>query len=94
MNKFFADIDTITINGFVAGMLTAVSMLPQVIKTFKEKKAEDVSILMLVVLLSGVGLWIYYGVQKKDVPIIISNSISLSINLIMIFLRFKYRKNK
>ncbi len=94
MNKFFADIDTITIIGFVAGMLTAVSMLPQVIKTFKEKKAEDVSILMLVVLLSGVGLWIYYGVQKKDVPIIISNSISLSINLIMIFLRFKYRKNK
>ena len=94
MNKFFADIDTITIIGFVAGMLTAVSMLPQVIKTFKEKKAEDVSILMLVVLLTGVGLWIYYGVQKNDVPIIISNSISLTINLIMIFLRFKYRKNK
>lgn len=84
--------DFISIIGFVAGALTAISMLPQVIKTINEKKADDVSVMMLVVLLSGVSLWIYYGVARKDFPIVISNSISLSINVLMIILRFKYRK--
>jgi MtN3 and saliva related transmembrane protein len=92
--KFISEIDTIALIGFIAGMLTAISMLPQVIKTIREKKAEDVSLVMLIVLLSGVSLWIYYGVQKNDLPIIISNSISLAINLTMIFLRFRYRDKK
>ena len=52
--------------GVGAGILTSISMLPQLIKTFKEKKAEDISIFMLLVLMSGIGAWIYYGILRKD----------------------------
>lgn len=79
--------------GFVAGVFTAASMLPQVIKMFKEKKASQVSIVMIMVLMIGVSLWIYYGILKDDYPIIITNSFSLLVNLIMIILRIKYRNN-
>lgn len=92
MNKIFADIDITTVIGFIAGVLTAISMLPQVIKTMKEKEAEDVSLVMLIVLLTGISLWIYYGIARGDWPIIITNAVSLSINIWMTILRVKYRK--
>ena len=79
--------------GIIAGLLTASSMLPQLIKTIREKKAEEISVLMLLVLISGVALWIWYGVMKKDLPIIATNSVSLFINGLMIFFRIRYRNN-
>ena len=78
--------------GLAAGVLTASSLIPQVVKTWKEKKAEDVSLLMLVILLSGIVLWIVYGIKREDLPIIATNSVSLLVNSIMIVLRIKFRK--
>lgn len=80
--------------GTVAGVFTGASMLPQVIKMFKEKKASQVSILMIVTLIIGLSLWTWYGFIKDDWPIIITNLFSLSVNIIMIILRYKYRNNK
>ncbi len=80
--------------GITAGILTAASMMPQVIKTIKTKKAEHVSALMLIILISGVALWIVYGIMKKDPPIIYTNSFSLLINITMLILRWKFSNNK
>jgi MtN3 and saliva related transmembrane protein len=78
--------------GIAAGILTAASMLPQVFKTLKTKQAEHVSPLMLVILICGVGLWMVYGIIKNDLPIILTNGFSILVNLVMLFLRWKYRK--
>jgi MtN3 and saliva related transmembrane protein len=78
--------------GLAAGICTATSMLPQVIKTIKEKKAEDVSLIMLLVLCTGIILWIVYGIKREDLPIIATNSFSLLVNITMVFLRIKYKK--
>lgn len=67
-------------------------MLPQVIKVIKEKKAENISLLMLIVLLTGIGLWVVYGFMKKDLPIIATNIFSLLVNATMIVLRIKYKE--
>jgi MtN3 and saliva related transmembrane protein len=85
--------DGTQILGLVAGVFTATSLLPQVIKTIKEKKAEDVSLGMLFVLLTGVILWIAYGFMRNDLPIIITNSFSLAVDITMVVLGFKYKKN-
>ena len=78
--------------GLIAGILTAASMLPQVIKTIKDKHAADVSIGMLLVLTAGNALWIYYGSLKEDYPIIVTNCFSVAVNLTMLALRLKYSK--
>jgi MtN3 and saliva related transmembrane protein len=83
----------IDIVGITAGIFTATSMLPQVIKTLKEKEAEDVSPVMLIVLITGIALWVFYGVLRNDVPIIATNCFSLALNLFMLYLRWKYRKS-
>lgn len=76
--------------GIVAGVLTAASMLPQVFKTIKTKKAEHISPVMLIVLISGVALWVFYGIIKNDMPIILTNCFSVLVNVCMLFLRWKY----
>jgi MtN3 and saliva related transmembrane protein len=80
--------------GLAAGICTATSLLPQVIKTLKEKKAEDVSIIMLLVLQAGLILWIIYGIKRNDFPIIITNCFSLLVNITMVILRIKYSRKK
>lgn len=78
--------------GIIAGTLTSVSLLPQLIKILREKKVEDVSIWMFIMLLLGVGTWIGYGIMKKDWPIIITNSFSFVVNSLIVYLRIKYKK--
>jgi MtN3 and saliva related transmembrane protein len=77
--------------GIIAGIFTASSLLPQAIKIIKEKKADDVSIGMLLFLTAGVSLWIYYGFLRDDMPIIITNCFSLLLNFITLFLKLKYK---
>ena len=52
--------------GLVAGVLTSVSMIPQLIKVIREKNVEDISLLMLPVLISGLSLWVWYGFEKDE----------------------------
>jgi MtN3 and saliva related transmembrane protein len=77
--------------GIIAGLLTSISMLPQLIKIIKEKKAKEVSLLMLSVLTCGNILWAIYGFMRSDWPIIITNFISITINSITGFYRIRYK---
>src|SRR5688572_11318522 len=85
----FMNIESII--GITAGALTAGSLVPQLIKMLREKKYDAVSPLMLVILLAGLGLWIYYGFLKNDMPIIVTNCFSFLVNLIMVILRLRYK---
>jgi MtN3 and saliva related transmembrane protein len=77
--------------GITAGILTAGSLLPPLIKLIKTKKTEEVPLGMLVVLLAGISLWIYYGILKSDWPIIITNGFSFLQNITMLILSKVYK---
>lgn len=79
--------------GIIAGILTSTSVIPQLVKTIKEKKAEDISPVMFIVLFCGTSLWAYYGVLREDWPIIITNAFSTLLTTVMLFLKFRYRKS-
>ena len=68
-----------TLIGLGASICTGISLLPQLMKIYKEKKAADISYPMLLILMMGLILWVWYGVKKEDLIIIISNAVSLSI---------------
>ncbi|TKK67215.1 hypothetical protein FC093_15130 [Ilyomonas limi] len=80
--------------GIIAGVFTAASLLPQLIKTIKEKDASGISTVMLLVLITGISLWVYYGFLKKDIPIIATNIFSDLVNLTLLFFSIKYKKEK
>lgn len=80
--------------GLAAGACTTVASIPQIITTIKKKKAADVSPLMFAALLAGNALWAWYGLLKSDLPVMVTNLISVVLDLVMLFLRFKYRQQK
>ena len=78
--------------GLGAGICTSVSLLPQLIKLVRHKKAEDISLFYLLILFTGLGLWIWYGVLCDDLPILVTNGFSLVINGIVIVLGIRYKR--
>jgi MtN3 and saliva related transmembrane protein len=83
--------DLLTILGIVAATLTTVAFLPQVWRTWKTKSAKDVSFIMLIAFMSGLVLWLIYGILLNALPIIVANSITLVLNFIILWLKIKYR---
>lgn len=79
--------------GLSAGICTSVSLLPQLVKLIRHKKAEDISIFYLVILFVGLALWIWYGFLRDDIPILVTNGFSLVINGIVLFLGIKYKRS-
>jgi len=79
--------------GYSAGTLTALSFLPQIVKTIKEKAAKNVSLLTFIIATINQGMWIAYGSLKTDWVIILTNTIVLAMSLTMIFLKLKYKKH-
>jgi MtN3 and saliva related transmembrane protein len=77
--------------GIISGLLTSISMLPQFVKLIKTKNSKDISMVTLIVLITGVAGWIYYGSLKKDWIIILTNAFAFLINLCTIILSIKYR---
>ncbi len=63
--------------GLFAGMLTTISFLPQVIKTWKTQSARDLSLEMFLIFCTGVLLWLIYGLIVGNVPIIVSNCLTI-----------------
>ena len=80
--------------GFSAAAVGTSLMLPQVIKSIRTKKVEDVSLLMLFFYFINCTLWLTYGMLIQDWPIIVCNFIAIIISIIQIFLKFKYKENK
>ncbi|MBU7581358.1 MAG: SemiSWEET family sugar transporter [Nostoc sp. TH1S01] len=83
--------DFLTILGLVAGALTTIAFLPQMFKTWKTKSAKDVSFVMLITFMSGLLLWLVYGIALQALPIIIANAISFIFNLIILCLKLRYK---
>lgn len=78
--------------GIGASVFTGTSLIPQLVKLVKEKKADDISAWMLGVLLAGLCLWVYYGILEEDYIIIISNAFSALVNISIMILAVKYKK--
>ena len=78
--------------GYFAALLTTLAFLPQLIKTLKTKKAEDVSLITLIMFLTGVLSWIIYGYKISSTPILIANIITFILNLLILIFKITFSK--
>ena len=74
----------VEIFGYIAAILTTAAFLPQLIKTLKTKKADDVSLITLIMFIIGVLCWIIYGYKIASIPILLANLITLILNLLIL----------
>tara|TARA_B100000212_G_scaffold215290_1_gene162836 strand:- start:56 stop:322 length:267 start_codon:yes stop_codon:yes gene_type:complete len=78
--------------GYFAAILTTLAFLPQLIKTLKTRKAEDVSLITLIMFLTGVLSWIIYGYKISSTPILIANIITFILNLLILIFKIIFSK--
>lgn len=76
--------------GLLAGAITSMGFIPQLIRGYRTKKLDDVSYYMPAVLAIGMTMWLIYGVFQEAIAIIAANSFGIICCLVLIFLKKKY----
>ena len=89
MEDLVAWADTI---GTVAGILVLSSFIPQLIKAYKTKKMSDVSIHLMILIASGMFLWVIYGLIRSDLVIIGTNATGFALNITLLVMKLRYDK--
>ncbi|MFH0926919.1 MAG: SemiSWEET family transporter [bacterium] len=79
--------------GIIGSLIVCASAIPQVIKTYKTKRANDLSIVYLFILLFGIILLQIYSLYIRDFVFIFGNTLSLLTTGLLIVLWYMYRKN-
>lgn len=77
--------------GYIAGSLTTLAFVPQVIQIYKSKSAKGVSLAMFLLFTVGVIMWLTYGLMTKSLPVVAANSVTLLLSLVILFFKYKYR---
>ena len=83
--------DIVETLGLAAGFLTTVAYVPQVAKIWRSKSARDVSLRTFAALTAGVGAWLVYGILKHDLPLVLSNAVTLVLAAAILAMKVKYR---
>ena len=76
--------------GFVAGTLTTLAFVPQVVATWKSRSGEGMSTATLLPFTAGVGLWIVYGVLERATPVIVFNTITFALGLALVVMKRRF----
>jgi MtN3 and saliva related transmembrane protein len=84
---------TISVIGIMASIFALSSTVPQIIKSLKTKKTEDLSVWLILSLIVGLSLWVIYGIGRNDVVIVGGNILGVSLNLVLLLLKFRYSSN-
>ena len=79
--------------GLVAGTLTSIAAIPQLVKTLRTRHARDISVWQPLLLAFGVALWLIYGILIHDMPLILANIIPLACNVMLAILKLRYRND-
>lgn len=75
--------------GFIAGFCTTLSLVPQVIKVIRTRQTRDIALGMYVLMVIGVFFWLLYGLSTKAISVIIANSITLVLSLIVLVYKLR-----
>lgn len=83
--------DTIHFIGYLSGFIIAISLTPQVIKAYKTKSTNDISLLWNSIFLLGLILYFIYGVGIGEMPIIIMNGIETFLAVLLLAAKLIYK---
>ncbi|MFH1012897.1 MAG: SemiSWEET family transporter [Thermoplasmatota archaeon] len=79
--------------GYIAATIGTSLMLPQIYKTMKTKRVDDISYGMLILYFTNCSIWLLYGLLLISWPLILCNFIALIISIIQIGLKQRYTSN-
>jgi MtN3 and saliva related transmembrane protein len=88
----FLDDFTLGIVGILAGVLILSGWVPQIIKGYKTKRLNDVSIYLMICIFAGAVLWLVYGIEINDVYIMGVNVAAMFLTMTVLSMKLKYER--
>jgi MtN3 and saliva related transmembrane protein len=82
--------NTANIIGFLAALISSISMAPQVVKIYKTKRTDDLSLWTFVVLATGLFLWLVYGLLIRSMPVILGNAVGFTFTVYIIIMKIRH----
>jgi MtN3 and saliva related transmembrane protein len=77
--------------GYLAGLLTVVSLFPKVLRAWRTRQTKDLSVRTFVILIVASALWLTYGVLSSDWPVIATNGGMLVLNSAILTAKWRYK---
>jgi MtN3 and saliva related transmembrane protein len=79
--------------GYLGSFLTSITFIPQVYKTWKTKSVGDLSLTMMLIVVTSCIVWLVYAIALMLWPVIIANGIIGMLSLMLIYFKWAYGKN-
>ena len=84
-------IDIYEFCGYSAGALFASSLIPQIYKSCKTKKLDDISFGWQFIVILALMMSLIYGIHEKLAPIYISSSVELAFMVLLVIMKIVYK---
>jgi MtN3 and saliva related transmembrane protein len=81
----------IDVLGSMAGMLTTIAFIPQVIQTWQTRSAKDLSLTMIFTFWVGVFLWLVYGIYIESIPVIMANGVTFVLQGFILWCKLTFK---
>lgn len=78
--------------GYISALCTTAAFIPQAIKVYRTKQADDISLGMILLMTVGVGFGIIYGILIKAIPVITVNVLIFVLALYILIMKIKSDK--
>ncbi len=89
-----AAMDLSDLLGYTAATLTTVAFVPQVWRTFRTHDVSGISLRMYLIFTTGVALWLAYGIQLEEMPMILANGFTLVLACAVLVMRLRYGRKQ
>ena len=88
-SSYYRDVEVI---GLLAGALTTISFMPQLLRIWRTHSARDISYAALLTFILGISLWLVYGLGIHSLPIVLANGVTLGLNLSILALKLRHHE--
>lgn len=76
--------------GYVAALCTTSAYVPQVLRVYRTRSTKDISLKMFLVLVTGLCLWLVYGLWRGEMPLIGANSVTLMLASTILYFKLRH----
>lgn len=77
-------------SGYLAALCTTGAYIPQVLRVWRTRSTKDISLKMFLVLVTGLSLWLTYGLWRGELPLVLANGTTLVLASIILFFKMKH----
>jgi MtN3 and saliva related transmembrane protein len=78
--------------GYLGSFLTSITFIPQVYKSWQTKSVGDLSVWMILIIISSAVVWLVYGLSIGSGPVIVANSMVFLMTLTLLIFKFSFKK--